>query len=325
MKKIESADIQIICNHSDISEQGIAEILGKHIYNDAKAWHKFLRLLFITLGVGFTVLGIVFFFAYNWADLHKFAKLGIMEALVLIVTCLAVIPKFSTIIRNIILTGATVVVGTLFAVFGQIYQTGANAYDFFLGWTVFVTLWVVVSNFAPLWLLYVALLNTTLILYEEQVVRDWSFTFLCILLFSLCTLVAVASVTISRYKGLYRIPDWFTKTIGLASVSYGTLGIILGIFSQYESTLIALIGIVTAGYSVGIWHGFRTKSLFYLSVIACSAIAIVIALFINNISFDGQDLLWVSMFSVAAVTVTVKALISLKKKWESEVGADGIQ
>lgn len=37
----------------------------------------------------------------------------------------------------------------------------------------FITLWVVVSNFAPLWLLLIVLINTTFFLYTEQVARDW--------------------------------------------------------------------------------------------------------------------------------------------------------
>ena len=115
-----------------------------------EAWQKFFRLFFISLGVGFTVSGIVFFFAYNWADLNKFIKIGLIEALIITTISLVLFLRININTRNIILTGASVLVGVLFAVFGQIYQTGANAYDFFLVWTIFVTLWVVGNYSAPL-------------------------------------------------------------------------------------------------------------------------------------------------------------------------------
>ena len=51
---------------------------------------------------------------------------------------------------NVSHNGATFLIGTLFAVFGQIYQTGADAYDLFLGWTLFTILWAVAIRFAPL-------------------------------------------------------------------------------------------------------------------------------------------------------------------------------
>src|SRR5690606_30155924 len=103
-------------------------------------------------------------------------------------------------------------VGVLFAVYGQIYQTGANAYDFFLAWTIFVTLWVLVSNFAPLWFLYLILINTTFILYSEQVATDWSLALVCIVLF-----IFHFSVLLSIHiSGIKKIPDWFLNTVSLA-------------------------------------------------------------------------------------------------------------
>jgi len=122
------------------------------------------------------------------------------EGLVIVTTVLVLLLKINTNIRNIILTGASVLVGVLFAVYGQIYQTGANAYDFFLVWTIFITFWVAVSNFAPLWLLYMVLTNTTLILYSQQVAKDWSDIFILILLFIFNFIVLITSIISSKHK-----------------------------------------------------------------------------------------------------------------------------
>lgn len=313
MKSIQRKDIRIISSHSNLTEKGIDKVLKENIYNDKEAWKKFLHLFFISLGVGFTVSGIVFFFAYNWADLHKFAKIGLTEGLLIAATGLVLLPAINTTIRNVILTGTAVLVGVLFTVFGQVYQTGANAYDLFLAWTIFVTLWVAISNFAPLWLLYLILINTTFLLYWGQVARDWSEIFIITLLFVINTAVLIAGILLSWYKKAVKVPDWFLKTVALASASYATIGIVTGISGEYQTAFPILTLITAIVFALGIWHGLKTKSSFYLSVIPFSLIVIVSALLIK-ISNEMAMVLFVCIFIVASVTLVIKRLIDIQKK-----------
>jgi len=313
MTNMQREDIHIIGRHSNLTEKGIVKALKENVYNDKEMWQKFFQLFFISLGVGFTVSGIVFFFAYNWADLHKFVKIGLTEGVLIATSILVLLPKINGNIRNIILTGASVLVGVLFAVFGQIYQTGANAYDFFLAWTVFVTLWVLVSNFAPLWLLYLVLINTTFILYSQQVAKDWTEVFICTLLFSINVTVLISAI----FWGKKKIPNWLLNTVALASVSYATIGVVIGIFDKYQVTFPILILITAIAFALGIWHGLKTKSGFYLSVIPFSLIIIVSALLIK-ISDGEMMFLLVSLFIIASVTLTIKNLIDIQKKWTNE-------
>jgi len=314
--KIQREDIHIISRHSDLTEKGIAKALKDNVYNDKEAWKKFFQLLFISFGIGFTVSGIVFFFAYNWADLHKFAKIGMAEGLIIVTTIIALLPKININIRNIILTGAAVLVGVLFAVYGQIYQTGANAYDFFLGWTIFVTLWVVVSNFATLWLLYLVLINTTFILYSQQVAKDWSVIFIFTSLFIVNAIVLISSIALSEYKKATNIPNWFVNIVALSCIIYATIGIIFGIF-DFESSFLVLLLITIITFALGIWYGLKTKSGFYLSAIPFSLVVIVSALLFRA-SFDLGMFLFVSLFVVGSVTLIIKTLINFQKKWKDE-------
>ena len=314
MKDIQREDIQIFIQHSDLTEKGVEQALKQSIYNDKEAWLKFFQLFIISLGVGFTVSGIVFFIAYNWDDLHKFVKIGLTEGVLMATTILVLLPKINDTIRHIILTGASVLVGVLFAVYGQIYQTGANAYDFFLGWTIFVTLWVLVSNFAPLWLLYLVLMNTTFVLYSEQVATHWTTVFNYTLLFFMNTAVLIFAI----YFGKKRIPNWFLNTVALASASYATMGIVNGILhSQHQTDLYILIFVTAIVYVLGIWHGIKTKSGFYLSVIPFSLI-IIGSVWLFNISHEEMMLLFISLFIIGSVTLTIKNLIYIQKKWANE-------
>ena len=64
---------------------------------------------------------------------------------------------------------AALLFGGLLAVYGQIYQTGADAYELFLSWSLFTIGWVVISRFTPFWLIWLLALNLTLVLYWGQV------------------------------------------------------------------------------------------------------------------------------------------------------------
>jgi len=320
MENFDQTSIQLITSYSNWSEKGVDKALKDHVYNDLPSWKGFLRLLFLALGVGFTTAGIIFFFAYNWADLHKFVKIGIMEGLVVITTLIIVLTSWKPMVKNIILTGTTFLVGGMIAVFGQIYQTGANAYDFFLGWTIFVTLWVIITDFAPLWLTYLTLINTTIVLYSMQVAHDWSMIFICTLLFCLNTVFLISFIWLSDYKNMITVPAWFTNLIALAAVSFSTLGITGGIFRDHRDYLTVLVLITAAFYVAGVFYAFKTKSRFYLSIIALSVIVMINGLLIKTSSNEGM-MLFVTLFNIVSVTLVIYQLIAIQKKWDYETRA----
>ena len=163
------------------------------LYADKKQWNQFLSIFLLAVGVGFTVAGIIFFFAYNWEELPKFAKLGIVEVLLVASVLLATFTHWNKLVKQILLTGATFLIGTLFAVFGQIYQTGADAYDLFLGWTLFTILWAVAIRFAPLWLTFIGLLCTTIWLHNIQIAsaNSWEMTLLANAVTWICALTTI--------------------------------------------------------------------------------------------------------------------------------------
>ncbi|MCH5689635.1 DUF2157 domain-containing protein [Niabella sp. W65] len=222
-----------------------------------------------------------------------------MEALILITTGLVFLPKLNTDTRSIILTGAAALVGVLFAVFGQVYQTGANAYDFFLAWVIFISLWVWVSNFAALWLLYLLLVNTTIVLYAaEQVAQNWQGIFVLTLLFVVDAMVLLVFLLLSRYKKGLHAPGWFLNTIALAATTYATIGMVMAVFDEVKGASVLLFVCALVAFASGIWYGLKYRKLFYLSIIPLSIIIILSAFFLR-MSDDGSMLLFVCMFIIA--------------------------
>ena len=314
MSKIDREDIQLLCRHSNWSEASVQKTLEENIYSGVASWQRFLQLLLLALGVSFTAAGILFFFAYNWADLHKFVKLGLIELLIVILILAAVFTKTRPLVKKMLVLAASLLVGVLYAVFGQIYQTGADAYDFFLGWTLFVAIWVIFSNFAPLWALFIALLNITLFLYAEQVALEWSETLLYTLLFSLNAILLVAFIGIPKIFKLAPLPSWLLQVAALATVSCSTIGVSGGILNDMEPSFSVLLLLTLLFYIGGIWYGLKNKSLFYLAVVPFSAIIICCAALLD-ISEEASMLFAIGVFIVASITLLIKILLNYQKKW----------
>lgn len=310
-------NIHLINKHSNLSEKEIDTALSKFVYTDKSNWTRFVHVFFISLGIGFTTAGIIFFFAYNWADLPKFVKIGLTQGLLLLTVAGIFVVK-NNLIKNVLLTSASVLVGVLFAVFGQIYQTGANAYDFFLGWTVFITLWVIVSNFAPLWFIYIILINVTLSLYADQVAFDWPDSFLFTILFVVNAASMMLFVLLSRLLPTPSIPKWFLNCLVLAVVSTATMGLINNMFTYSDKNKTPILFLLTVVvYALIAIYSVKQKALSYLAMMAFSLISIISA-FIFKVG-DGIEMFFiVSLFIIISVTVFIKMLLSLQKKWSNE-------
>ncbi|NGM61888.1 DUF2157 domain-containing protein [Sphingobacterium sp. SGG-5] len=300
-----------------MTTQDLKNSLERHTHASPGDWQRFVNYLLLVLGCGFCTAGIVFFFAYNWTDLPKFAKIGIAEGLLTLSTLLALIYFRKPILRSIILTVASLMVGVLFAVFGQIYQTGADAYDFFLAWTLFISIWVIISSFAPLTLLYVILINTTFILYSNQVAKDWNFEYICTLLFALNTTIAIGSLYLKHMKKVMTA-QWLIQTLSLTAIAFLTLTVIYQIMEQLSSFAIILSPLYIVTIGAAIWFSRRMKSTFYLAAAAFSLIISVSAILMRYGHNDIDTFLFLSLFIVVSVTATVKYLIYIQRKWNHD-------
>src|SRR5690606_36814985 len=98
--KLPKEDIYLVGRHSNLSKEQIQKLLDVNVYADKIAWQQFIKLFLLSLGVCFTTAGIVFFFAYNWADIHKFVKLGIIEAGIIALAGIIAFSKASTLTKN---------------------------------------------------------------------------------------------------------------------------------------------------------------------------------------------------------------------------------
>ncbi|HYI39222.1 MAG TPA: DUF2157 domain-containing protein [Allosphingosinicella sp.] len=132
---------------------------------DSAEWRVYLGQLTLWLGTMALAAAIIFFFAFNWDSLGRLAKFGLVEAAILAALIAAWRLDLDAMAGKATLTLLALLVGALLALTGQIYQTGADSWTLFAWWAVLILPWVLVGRFAPLWLLWLALLNLGAWLY----------------------------------------------------------------------------------------------------------------------------------------------------------------
>lgn len=133
------------------------------------AWLAWTRQMLLLFGSALVLAGVIFFFAYNWAAMGRYLKFVLIEAGIVACIVGSYFRGGKRLSGKVLLLSASVLVGVFLAVYGQTYQTGADAFELFIGWAVLILGWVFISEFAGLWILWLILLNTGVILYWKQV------------------------------------------------------------------------------------------------------------------------------------------------------------
>lgn len=140
------------------------------VYPSKRTWLIFFDKALLIIGTVALVLSLVFFIAYNWQSLGKIGKFALVEGALMITIALYVALSFRRqfqLIRQLLLLIASIITGSLLALFGQVYQTGADTWQLFFAWAILITPWVVIARFPALWLLWLGLINACLVLYLD--------------------------------------------------------------------------------------------------------------------------------------------------------------
>jgi uncharacterized membrane protein len=115
---------------------------------------------------------LVFFFAYNWAELHRFAKLGIGLGALAACVVAALFSRPQSTLWRAALFAAAIATGALLALIGQIYQTGADVWELFFAWMMLMLPFVVLARFTGSWMLWLLVANAALV--RGMAVSAWS-------------------------------------------------------------------------------------------------------------------------------------------------------
>lgn len=132
-------------------------------------WRDWLDRLLLWVGTALFVAGVVFFFAYNWDDLGTFQRFGVIEVACVGAFLGSLALGLDSLGGSALLTAGCMGIGVFLAVFGQTYQTGADAWQLFAGWAALTVPFAAVSRSGATWTLLLVLVNLALVLFGAQV------------------------------------------------------------------------------------------------------------------------------------------------------------
>jgi uncharacterized membrane protein len=128
-------------------------------------WAGWLDRLLLAVGAALVLSGVIYFSAYNWFSIPPWVKFVTLQAAVAGTAVAAWRVGLERAAGKMLLMGSSVLVGVLLAVFGQVYQTGADTWELFAGWAALIAGWVAIGRFAPLWVLFIVLIDLGISLY----------------------------------------------------------------------------------------------------------------------------------------------------------------
>ncbi len=130
-------------------------------------WLQFLDRILLGLGTLLLISGMVFFVAANWNALGHFGHFALTEALLLLSILLAWHLGIESLAGQSAAIASALLVGVLLALIGQTYQTGADSWELFVPWTLLILPWVLIVRNSILWLIWLTLLNLSIITYVD--------------------------------------------------------------------------------------------------------------------------------------------------------------
>ena len=129
------------------------------------AWLTLLNQLFLWAGCVALGCSVIFFVAYNWSSIGRLAKFALVESALVLSVVVYLKTQVGSMASRAAITLSVLILGALMALFGQTYQTGADPWQLFFNWALLAAPWVIIARFTPLWLMWVGLINLSIILY----------------------------------------------------------------------------------------------------------------------------------------------------------------
>ena len=307
-------------------------------------WREYINAFLMVVGAALIVAGIASFIAWNWADLDRIAKFALLQAGILGSALLAWRFGLDSTAGKSSLFAVAFLTGILFALFGQVYQTGADPYGLFLVWAILILPLCMIGRQAGLWLLFHVLLILTVIMYYTQVLHPpegwWQLAQL------LGPLVWLASTSLDSTLASYL---YFLNVAGLVAWEFGAHRgvpwmqgrayprlIAFGAFSAVlPSTLVMIFAasfgenpnlsfvsplLLAIATAIGLWYyQLKRQDLLILTLCLLAAIFVVTSFAIRHQVSGTGSLLFLALLIIGQVAGAAWWLKAVAQRWESQL------
>lgn len=128
-------------------------------------WRRLGLAFLLAAGLLALACGVTFFIAWNWADLNRFAKLGLVVGAMVAALAASGIARPRSVLRTALVPALLLLLGVLLGLAGQIYQSGADRWELFATWALVALPMVVHMRTFYGWLPWLAIANTAITLW----------------------------------------------------------------------------------------------------------------------------------------------------------------
>jgi len=303
-------------------------LIAAKVYPDDRAWRGFVDHLLLWCGGLALAFSALFFVAYNWTDMGRFAQFGLVECLIV----LAIVAYWKRgeheVMGKVSLLAATIFLGVLLALFGQTYQTGADPWQLFFFWALLILPWALIGRFPAIWVVWVVLVNLSIVLYFQAIRGVLSFLFVTDTsmlwsVFVFNTLVLGAWELLA--KNWHWISGrWALRLLGVISGTAITMLALYAIFERRDGNIPA--GVSWAAWLAVVFFIYRDKrpDLFMLAGGCLSAIVVSITFVGKHLASNVSDgafiyliFLVLALMVIAMGTGTAFWLRRVHRGWQS--------
>jgi uncharacterized membrane protein len=252
-------------------------------------WRSFVDRMLLWCGAVMLAAGAIFFLAYNWHALGRYAKFALAEGLVLAALVLVWWRGLASLTGRAALLTASLFVGALLALVGQTYQTGADTFELFLVWALAILPWALCSRLPALWVFWLVLANLAVILYFQAFQGLFGILFgperQLWLLFGLNTLALIVWECLALRMTWLR-ERWALRVVATAGAVCVTTLAVIDIFDQGKLTAAVPVWLMWTGAAYAIYRR-RIKDVFVLAGGVLAGI-VVIASFLAHLTLRSE-------------------------------------
>lgn len=266
-------------------------------------WRRFLDRLMLFMGGTMLAASVVFFIAYNWQDLGRFAKFALAEVPIVVALALVWRSGLERASGEAALFVAALLVGALLALVGQVYQTGADTFELFAAWALCVLPWVLIGRSAALWLVWLVLVNLACAFYFQVMPGILGFAFSAER--QLWWLFAIDTLALAAWEGAraYGFPwlqgRWAPRLLATASGALVTALAVIAVVDR-QGSLWSLVAWVAWLGAAGFIYRRQVKDLYVLAGGVLSVIVVTVTFFERQFSLSrAADLLTIGLIVIS--------------------------
>ena len=272
-----------------------------------------IKRFFLLFSVIFLIAGVTSFTAYNWENMSNIEKLAVPSVLI-VVGLVAYLFLKKEIYKNLAIFFSSFMIGTLFAVYGQVYQTGADVWILFRNWAIFLIIPMVATGYYSVMILFSIVTTISTGFYLDLYLSEAIVPFLSSLIFGI--ILMVYPFLQKRFN--FKFNNIFYNTmIGIFYICFMASGFIAINTDDYGFIAIILyLAFVGAVYLIAYGQLKKiTVKVLSITALGVFGVAFIIKM-VENLFFT--DLTAYILLSLLVIIGTIAGVVKSVSKLENE-------